>query len=302
MPSAVERLGGVRHRGPVRAGPHDDADQWFHRRIVQQLEFGSHSLEVMTAWTNTRCRIAESRRRAGGRARAPARRRSGRGRRQLRGRTVRHRAHGRARVRRAAARSRPRDHRLSRRTQGQREHDGFLGGERRGHRPQGASASAASRRPTSTRASPTPSSWRSSRPISICTSRGTSTSTKRRSSRCAARTPRASLDARIANSEGASVSSGVGHRVYANSHGFVGAYPTSTHSMSCSVLAKAERLARARLLVHGEPPSRRPRDAGERRRGGGAPRGAAARRAHAVDAQGARALSGRARERACSAI
>jgi PmbA protein len=47
-----------------------------------------------------------------------------------------------------------------------------------------------------------------------------------------------SLDARIANSEGASVSSGVGQRVYANSHGFVGSYPTSTHSMSCSVLAK----------------------------------------------------------------
>jgi PmbA protein len=48
------------------------------------------------------------------------------------------------------------------------------------------------------------------------------------------------LDARIANSEGASVSSGVGQRVYANSHGFVGGYPTSTHSMSCSVLAKSE--------------------------------------------------------------
>ena len=47
-----------------------------------------------------------------------------------------------------------------------------------------------------------------------------------------------SFDARIANSEGASVSSGVGQRVYANTHGFVGAYPTSTHSMSCSVLAK----------------------------------------------------------------
>ena len=49
-----------------------------------------------------------------------------------------------------------------------------------------------------------------------------------------------SLDGRIANSEGASVSSGVGQRVYANSHGFVGAYPTSTHSMSCSVLAKSD--------------------------------------------------------------
>src|SRR6185295_1242741 len=46
-------------------------------------------------------------------------------------------------------------------------------------------------------------------------------------------------DARIANSEGASVSGGVGHRVYANSHGFVGGYPTSSYSTSCSVLAKS---------------------------------------------------------------
>ena len=49
-----------------------------------------------------------------------------------------------------------------------------------------------------------------------------------------------SLDGRIANSEGASVTSGAGQRVYANSHGFVGGYPSSTHSMSCSVLAKSE--------------------------------------------------------------
>ena len=47
------------------------------------------------------------------------------------------------------------------------------------------------------------------------------------------------VDARIANSEGATVSSGSGSRVYANSHGFVGGYPTSTHSMSCSVVAKS---------------------------------------------------------------
>jgi PmbA protein len=48
-----------------------------------------------------------------------------------------------------------------------------------------------------------------------------------------------SLDARIANSEGATVSTGAGHRVYANSHGFVGGYPTSTYSTSCSVVAKS---------------------------------------------------------------
>ena len=47
------------------------------------------------------------------------------------------------------------------------------------------------------------------------------------------------LDARIANSEGATVSSGVGHRMYANSHGFVGGFPTSTYSTSCSVVAKS---------------------------------------------------------------
>lgn len=47
-----------------------------------------------------------------------------------------------------------------------------------------------------------------------------------------------SLDPRIENSEGASVSTGVGLRVYANSHGFLGAYPVSSHSVSCSVVAK----------------------------------------------------------------
>lgn len=47
-----------------------------------------------------------------------------------------------------------------------------------------------------------------------------------------------SADARIVNSEGATVTSGVGYRVYANSHGFLGGYPTSTHSLSCRVVAK----------------------------------------------------------------
>jgi PmbA protein len=47
------------------------------------------------------------------------------------------------------------------------------------------------------------------------------------------------LDARITNSEGATVSFGSGHRVYANSHGFVGGYPSSTYSTSCSVVAKS---------------------------------------------------------------
>jgi len=46
------------------------------------------------------------------------------------------------------------------------------------------------------------------------------------------------LDGRIANSEGSTVSTGVGQRVYANSHGFAEGFPTSSHSTSVSVLAK----------------------------------------------------------------
>lgn len=45
-----------------------------------------------------------------------------------------------------------------------------------------------------------------------------------------------SLDSRITNSEGASVSSHQGDRVYGNSHGFIGAYPSTRHSLSCAVI------------------------------------------------------------------
>lgn len=45
------------------------------------------------------------------------------------------------------------------------------------------------------------------------------------------------VDARITNSEGATVGSHSGYRVYANSHGFLGAYPSSRHSVSCAVIA-----------------------------------------------------------------
>jgi len=42
---------------------------------------------------------------------------------------------------------------------------------------------------------------------------------------------------RITNSEGASVSTNEGVFAYANSHGFIGGYPSSRHSISCSVIA-----------------------------------------------------------------
>jgi PmbA protein len=46
------------------------------------------------------------------------------------------------------------------------------------------------------------------------------------------------VDTRITNSEGATLSSGVAAQAYANSHGFAGAYLTSSHSLSCSVVAE----------------------------------------------------------------
>ncbi len=48
------------------------------------------------------------------------------------------------------------------------------------------------------------------------------------------------VDARITNSEGASVSTSSGYFAYSNSHGFTGGYPSSRHGISCSVIAEAE--------------------------------------------------------------
>lgn len=46
------------------------------------------------------------------------------------------------------------------------------------------------------------------------------------------------VDERLTNSEGASVSSHRGVRVYGNSHGFLAGYPSTSHSISCVLLAQ----------------------------------------------------------------
>lgn len=46
------------------------------------------------------------------------------------------------------------------------------------------------------------------------------------------------LDPRITNSEGATLNSHSGLQVYGNSHGFIGGYPSSNHSLSCAVVAQ----------------------------------------------------------------
>lgn len=50
------------------------------------------------------------------------------------------------------------------------------------------------------------------------------------------------VDHRISNSEGASVYTQSGAFAYANSHGFIGGYASSRHSISCSVIAEADGL------------------------------------------------------------
>ncbi len=47
------------------------------------------------------------------------------------------------------------------------------------------------------------------------------------------------FDSRITNSEGASVSSHSGLRIYGNSHGFLGHYPSSRHSINCALIAES---------------------------------------------------------------
>ena len=79
------------------------------------------------------------------------------------------------------------------------------------------------------------------------------------------------VDRRIRNSEGGSVSSHAGARVYGNTHGFLGAYPYTTHSISCVVLAQdGEEMQRdywystAREPAGLEPPEHIGRRAGRR--------------------------------------
>ncbi|MFV1981916.1 MAG: metalloprotease PmbA [Thiohalomonadales bacterium] len=47
------------------------------------------------------------------------------------------------------------------------------------------------------------------------------------------------FDSRITNSEGASVNSHSGLRIYGNSHGFLGHYPSTRHSINCALIAES---------------------------------------------------------------
>lgn len=55
---------------------------------------------------------------------------------------------------------------------------------------------------------------------------------------CACENAARAFDKRIDNSEGATVSSHRGLRIYGNTHGFLGGYASTSHSLSCSVLGR----------------------------------------------------------------
>jgi len=48
------------------------------------------------------------------------------------------------------------------------------------------------------------------------------------------------FDKRVSNSEGATVSTNRGTRAYGNTHGFLGSYPRTSHSITCVLLADAD--------------------------------------------------------------
>jgi PmbA protein len=65
------------------------------------------------------------------------------------------------------------------------------------------------------------------------------------------------FDPRIRNSEGGSVSTHSGLRVYGNSHGFLAGYPTTTHSLSCVVMGQdGEEMQRDYWYATARDPSR----------------------------------------------
>ena len=49
-----------------------------------------------------------------------------------------------------------------------------------------------------------------------------------------------SFDKRISNSEGATVGTNRGTRAYGNTHGFIGSYSKTSHSVTCVVLAESD--------------------------------------------------------------
>ena len=187
---------------------------------------------------------------------------------------VGHRAARRSGNARIPARPQPRRHRLCRPAQGLGEHGEPARRRRSRRRSRKALLHRAASRPTTNlRACRMPRCMARDLPdLDLCHPWDTRCAGRRSSWRGAAR-PRASPWTRASrNSEGASVATHRRLRVFGNSHGFIGGYPSTSHSVSCVVLGQDGRRDAARLLVHGGARLARARG----RRGSRAPRGASA--------------------------
>ena len=106
---------------------------------------------------------------------------------------------------------------------------------------------------------PTPTGWRSTHPTSICFIRGRSPTEEAIALALETETAARDHDARITNSDGASVSRQDGDYVYGNSHGFLEGYSSSRNSLSCVVIAEDSSGMQTRLLVLVGPRPRRTR-------------------------------------------
>ena len=99
------------------------------------------------------------------------------------------------------------------------------------------------------------------------------------------------VDARITNSEGATVGSHRGVRVYGNSHGFLAGYPSTSHSVSCVLLAQAGEDMQRDYWYSSARDARDLEIGRDHRPEGRRARGRAARRAQDRHAEGAGAVS-----------
>ena len=162
------------------------------------------------------------------------------------------------------------------------------------HRREGLSASPGSPPRTSPPGCPSPTRSHASFPISICSIRGRSIRTRRAIWRSPARRRRSTPIQRIGNSEGATLSTHRGMRVFGNSLGFLGSTATTLHSLSCVVVARSRRRDAARLLVQHGSRLARPRRRREHRQAGCSARLAPTQRAQAVDGDGAGLVRARA--------
>ena len=159
-------------------------------------------------------------------------------------------APGRGRKPRVHQRPRYRHYRVQGFPKRQCQHVGYFARGDSGSGRQGVHVCDADRSRTSTRGWLTPSSCAKTSGTSILITPGRWTPIRRLRWRSSRRQLACSSDTRVSNSEGATVSTNRGTRAYGNTHGFVGSYSKTSHSVSCVLACGSRRCYAARLSLH----------------------------------------------------